>query len=1135
MADKKERKEFKLSSFSIDNRISVLVLILLITLMGIRAYVSIPKEAQPDITIPNILVITLYPGVSPEDVESLVTRKLEDELSGISDVKEMTSTTTEGYSNIMLEFNSGIDMDEALRKVREKVDLAKPDLPTDVDDPIIQEINLSEFPIMQVNISGEYGLEQLKNIAEDLQDQIETIPSVLEVDLSGGIEKEVKVDLNLPKMKYYGLTFSDVVSAIQSENVTIPGGNIDVGTKKFLLRVPGEYSTPKPIEDIVVKAPDDKPIYIRDIGTVSFSPKERETYATLNGSPVVSLSVKKRSGENIIATANAVKKIADGALPNLPPTTSIKITSDQSEEIGSIVNSLENNIISGLFLVIGILLFFLGVRNASFVGVAIPLSMLLSFIIMSALGITMNMVVLFSLILALGMLVDNSIVVVENIYRYLEEGSDTFEAARKGTGEVAGPIISGTATTLAAFAPLLFWPGIVGEFMSYLPLTLIVTLSSSLFVALVINPVLSALFMKLDQDDSSDKPRLTRKGRITLTIFGGIVVIILLLSDLLTWTMLIISGAILWVLHRFILDPLARWWQTRGLKNIISTYEKHLRWSLDHAGRIIGIAVGVLVLSFVLFSMFNNGVVFFPEDIPPRDAYVQVDAPVGTNVNFTKTVVDRLASRVKDVPNNQDIEDVLTTAGSAISSGFSNPGTSSHRGTVVINFRDYRLREGSSTKSIEYMRSNFPKGIAGADITVDRPQAGPPTGKPINLEISGKSMDILKRISDRALHILENNQVYSKLEGLETDLPETQPEIRVRVDREQAALYGLSTRTIGSTIRNAINGAEASKYRSGKDEYDITVRLAKEFRNDLSTLADLNVMAEKGRQIPLSAVADWQLTEGFGGVKHKDSERVITVSADVRSPYQANAVLSEVQDVLRPYLSDIPTSYTARYTGQQEEQQKAQSFLSGAFLIALFLIGFILISQFNSISKPLIVLTSVIMSISGVLYGLLIFRMPFGIIMTGVGMISLAGVVVNNAIVLIDYINILQTRDEMPLYDALVQAGKVRFRPVILTAVTTTLGLVPLAIGFNLDFLELISKPAEFFTHIHQYLYMGGEQAAWWSPMAIVVISGLLFATFLTLILVPVMYLVVEKGRKSSGRFFFGTNQPAILEEESSE
>jgi len=417
-------------------------------------------------------------------------------------------------------------------------------------------------------------------------------------------------------------------------------------------------------------------------------------------------------------------------------------------------------------------------------------------------------------------------------------------------------------------------------------------------------------------------------------------------------------------------------------------------------------------------------------------------------------------------------------------------------------------------------------------VTVERPQAGPPTGKPINLELSGLDMEQLQTLSDRALNILENNPVYAKLEGLESDLPEPRPEVRVHVDRQLAALYGLSTSVIGTTIRQAINGVEASKFRTGKDEFDITVRLAEEYRNNLNTLTNLHIVAEGGRQIPLSAVADWEVTEGFGGIKHKARERVVTVSADVRASYQTNAVLGEVQSILEPFLNELPRGYTATWTGQQEEQAEAQQFLSGAFLIALFLIAFILISEFNSVSKPVIVLTSVIMSISGVLYGLVLFRMPFGIIMTGVGLISLAGVVVNNAIVMIDYIDILRIRDKLPLYDALVEGGRVRFRPVILTAITTTLGLIPLGIGFNLDFLTLIGSPAEFFSNIGQYLYMGGEQAAWWSPMAIAVITGLLFATFLTLLLVPVLYYSIERGRERTSRFFFGTSRPAILESE---
>lgn len=1124
------RKEFGLSSFSIDNRISVLVIIVLVALFGVQSYINIPKESSPDITIPNIMVITTYPGVSPEDMESLVTRKLEDELSGISDVKTMTSTTSEGYSNINMEFNSDVVIEDALQKVREKVDLAKPELPQDAEDPIIQEINFSEFPIMQVNISGEYGLVQLKEIAEDLQDQIETIPSVLEVNLAGGLEREVKVDVNLPKLKYYGITFGDIIAAIQEENVTIPGGTIDVGTKKFLVRVPGEYDTPKPIEDIVIDAPDDQPIYIRDVADVSFGFKDRETYAELDNAPVISLSVIKRSGENILETSGAVKDILDAELPTLPPTTKFEITSDQSDQINSMVSSLENNIISGLLLVVGVLLFFLGVRNASFVGIAIPLSMFTSFIIISMLGMTMNMIVLFSLILALGMLVDNAIVVVENIYRYLEEGYNNFEAAKKGTGEVAVPIISGTLTTLAAFFPLLFWPGITGEFMSYLPLTLIVTLSSSLFIALVINPVICALFMTLENVDDTGKPKMTRKGKMTMAGIFGFIAVLAMLSNFLTWSMLIIFGIILWLSNRYILNPIGTWWQKEGLAKVLEKYESSLRWSLDHSKSVVGIAVLVLISSFVVFGMFNPGIEYFPEDIPPARAYVQVETPIGTNVEFTKSVVDKLQNRVSNIPNNEDVEAVLSTSGSAISSNPMDGGSSSsHRGTVVLNFVDYQQREGTTFDAIEYARSNFSKGIAGADITVEEEQQGPPSGKPVNLEISGEDMETLTRISEDILRILENDPVYSKLDGLETDLPEARPEVRIRVDRQKAAVYGLSTQMIGNTVRQAINGVEASKYRDGKDEYDITVRLDERFREDMSTLQDLTVVDE-GRQIPLSSVATWEVTEGLGGIKHKDQERVITVMADVRSNYNANAVLEEVQQVLQPYIqNEMPDGFSTSWTGQQEDQQEAIDFLSMAFLIALFLISFILISQFNSLFKPFIVMTSVIMSTAGVFYGLAIFQMPFVIIMTGIGVISLAGVVVNNAIVLIDYIDILRNRDKMSLYEALVEGGKIRFRPVVLTAITTTLGLVPLAIGFNLDFIVLTSSPVEFFTNLGEYLYWGGEQAAWWAPMAIAVIVGLLFATVLTLILVPVLYYLFENGRRNVNRFFFDTANPDLI------
>ena len=1090
-----------------------MVLVLLIAVMGIVSYLTIPKESFPSITVPNIFVVTIYPGVSPEDMESLVTRKLEDELGGISEVKTMTSTSSEGYSSINLEFDTNVDIEDALQKVREKVDLAKPELPEDAEEPTVQEINLSEFPIMNVNLSGDYDEVILKEIAEDLQEKIEAIPTVLGVDLTGGLEREVQVNVDLPKLKYYNISFGDIIGAISNENVTIPGGDITVGTKKFLLRVPGQYEDTAPIEDVVVKGENQNPIYVRDVAEVKFGFKERSTYSTLNGSPVITLGVKKRSGENILDTATEVKAILENELPLLPPTTTYTITNDQSKDVVSMVSNLENNIISGLLLVVGVLLFFLGVRNSSFVGISIPMSMFLSFILLSIVGITMNMVVLFSLILALGMLVDNAIVVVENIYRYLEEGYDNFEAAKKGTGEVAVPIITGTFTTIAAFAPMVFWPGITGEFMSYLPKTLIITLGSSLFVGLVINPVICALFMRVDHEENK-KPGLSKTGKYIIGGGVGFVGLILIASSPITWTTLIVLGIILWILNKFVLHPVGQWWQLDGLNKLIDMYEGTIRWALKHWAVVTFFFAPFAFFSAIgLLIIFPVGVEFFPENIPPRDVYVQVEAPVGSDVEFTKSIIDEIRAELPEIiDNTNDVNSVLGTSGAAISSDpGGGGGNSTHLGTVALNFKDFQQRQGDVFAYMEAMRNALSGKIVGAEIAVEKPADGPPTGKPINLEISGPDMEQLTMASNDVLRILEGDSIYIKMDGLESDLPEARPEIKVTVDREKAALYDLNTNTIGYTIRQAINGVEASKFRDGKEEYDIIVRLSDEYRDDMSTLGDLTIFHE-GTQIPLSEVATWEVSDGLGGIKHKESERVITVSADVRAGYQANAVLVETQEVLGEYLEGMPPGYSYSWTGQQQEQDESFDFLGRAFLIAVFLIAFILVSQFNSVVKPLIILSSVIMSTAGVFYGLVFFQMAFGL-MAFLGVISLAGVVVNNAIVLIDYVDILRERDGYGLKESLVQAGKVRFRPVILTAITTTLGLVPLAIGFNFDFIVLVGSPIEFFSNLGDYIYMGGEQAAWWGPMAIAVIVGLLFATALTLILVPVLYFIFERAR----------------------
>ncbi len=1106
-------KEFGLTTFSVAHRTSVVMLFIILSFAGLLAYNNIPKESMPAIEIPIVSISTIYPGVSPADMETLVTRVIEEELNTISEVQEMTSISVEGYSSVTVEFALTADLNEALQKVREKVDLAKPDLPSDAEEPVIAEFNLTEFPIMQVNLAGEYGLVRLKEIGEELQDRIEQLPQVLRVDLRGGLEREVSVDVDLPRLKYHGLAISDVVDAIRNENVNVPGGSIDVGAVSYLVRVDGEFVDPAVIADLVVGTFDGRGVYVRDVASVDFGFAERTSYARLNGNPVVTLDVVKRSGENIIETAQLVNAIIAEMAPLFPPTTQVSITGDQSRDIYQMVSSLENNIISGLILILAVLLFFLGLRTAAFVALAIPASMLVSFVVLSLLGITMNMVVLFSLILALGMLVDNAIVIVENIYRYVEEGWSPPMAARKATGEVAMPVIAATATTLAAFAPLMFWPDVVGEFMRYLPLTLIVTLSSSLFVALVIIPTLCAIFLK--PEGAPSKP-LTRPAK--WAIIGGSVLSFLVVarSNLLTAVLLALTVVGLVVLHRTVLDRLGKAFQTRTMPRIVRRYERTLRWSLDHRLLVMGICAVVFVGSFVLFGRFNHGVEYFPESIPPAQIWVDVEGPVGTRVAVTDGVAERLEAEARQLPGFGDVESMVSTSGSGGGNMMMGGASAGNESRLTLSMLQYRERSGDAFETLATLQERLGREIPGMEVRVEAMQEGPPSGAPVSIEIVGTDPGELKRLSDEALAILRASPVAEKLVGLKSNLDEARPELSVNVNRELASFYGLSTIDVGTAIRGAIQGVEAAKYRTGNDEYDIVVRLAEPYRNVTSALADLVVVAEGGAQIPLSSVAEWDVGEGLGSIRRKDMDRLAAIESEVRTGYNQNEVLAEVQATLADFARDgLPPGYQLRYTGQLEDQQEAQAFLSMAFGIALMLIAFILISQFNSIVKPLIILTSVLMSVVGVLLGLVFFNMPFVIIMTGVGIISLAGIVVNNAIVLIDYIDILRARDAMPRREALVQGGMTRLRPVLLTAITTALGLVPLAIGLNFDFFGL-------YRSLSPDLYWGGEQAAWWSPMAIAVIVGIIFATFLTLIVVPVMYSLVDDIAAFFQRHFVG-------------
>ena len=1103
-------KEFVLTSLAVENRTSVVVLFAFVTIAGLVFYRAIPKESFPEIEIPSIVVNTIYPGVSPSDIESLVTRKIEEELNTISGIRELTSTSVEGYSSVTAEFETSTNMDEALQKVREKVDLARPEIPSDAEEPAIYEFSMTEAPVMQVNIAGGYGLVRLKELGEDLQERIEAIPAVLRVDLRGGLEREVKVEVNLSKLQYYNVSFDDVLSAIRQENVNIPGGSIDVNGVKYLVRVDGEFDDPAVVGDLVVETVGGRPIYVRDVAAVEFGFAERESYARFDEEPVVTLDVVKRSGENIIATAAAVRAEIEALRPAFPPSTVVSITSDMSADIGDMVSSLQNNIISGLILIVGVLLFVLGLRTSIFVAISIPTSMFLSFVVLWFLGVSMNMVVLFSLILALGMLVDNAIVIVENIYRFMEEGWDRRTAAKKATGEVAVPVIAATATTLAAFTPLLFWPGIAGQFMRYLPLTLIVTLSSSLFVALVIVPTLCSLFL---DPESSRSRRLSRRARVLLLCLGGLALVLIGVANPLTAGLFVVTAAGLWLLHAKVLDRIGRVFMARGFPRLVGWYERRLRWALDHRALVLSGSVLALVGTIMIYGRFAAPVEYFPEDIPPATVFVAVEAPVGTSAAVTDGYARRLKAELAGIGGLEDAETVVTTVGSGGAGGNPMEGggpSGPEAGRITVSMTDYQDRKFDVFATLAEMQERVGADLAGAEVRVDKVTEGPPAGPPVNIEISGPDPILLEELANRAVDLIESSPVYSRLVGLESDMDDARPELRVDVDREKASLYGLSTNDVGFVVRGAINGLEAAKYRTGNDEYDIVVRLREEDRAELTDLDQLTAFAE-GVQVPLLSVADWTVGEGYGSIRRKDMDRVATVSAEVAAGYNSNYVLGQVEEVLADFAAELPPGYGMAFTGEQEDQQEAQEFLTTAFMMALMLIALILVTQFNSVVKPLIILSSVIMSTIGVLIGLLVFQMPFVIIMTGVGVISLAGIVVNNAIVLIDYIDLLRTRDGLDRREAVVRGGKTRLRPVLLTALTTALGLVPLAVGLNFDFFGL-------FTSLSPELFWGGEQAAWWGPMAVAVIVGIIFATFLTLVLVPVLYSVVS----DLARFFRG-------------
>lgn len=1090
-----------ISDLSVKNRVSVFVLSIIIAVFGFISYVKLPRESAPDVKIPYVFVSTSYRGVAPGDIETSITIKIEEKLKGVKNVKKIKSKSSEGSSLIVVEFVTGTDIDDAVKWVKDKVDMAKRELPSDLeDDPSVFEVNISEMPILVLAVSGNMGLRELKETAKGIKEDIEGIQGVLEVELAGGREREIHIEVDPDLLAGNGIPFTSLYSSISSENQNVSGGNIAMGDGRYQVRVPGEFKNIEEFNNLIVTVINGSPVYLSDIAMISDSYKDITSNSSFNFKNSVNLYVKKRAGENIIKIVDQTLSMLEDNKAALPQGVTITKIMDRSKEVRMMVDDLENNIYTGLVLVIAVLMFSMGFRNALLVSISIPLSMLLSFIILRAMNITLNMVTLFSLILALGMLVDNAIVIIENIYRFMGQGIPRVRAAMLATSEVAMPVIMSTLTTVVAFLPLLFWPGIMGEFMFYLPATLITTLVSCLFVALIINPVFGSVFMKVKNqvaDNAAiDENKILEAGEKPIQNYGF----------------------------------------------IISTYGFFLKLALNARIAVLLSAVLTLVICFC-FWLYRTGierpVEFFPS-MDPTTCYVNIEPPEGTDMNTLQEVADEIEKRIvsfenipekfrtdlakapvlsdsklkefnkfkkeQGIENEKAVSDLLTIRHvysklTSVTSGGVGGFEQNSPNHIGIQFHDFEGRVESSKDTMDRIRERL-KGIAGVNIFLAENQEGPPTGPPINIEISGDNFEALGMISDKIKEVLKN---IPHVKDIEDDYVKGTPNFEFVVDRKKAGMYGLTVGSIGSVIKTAINGWKVSTYREGNDSYDIVIKMKNAYRRDIDFFKKLFIPTPQFGLVPLADLITVNYTGGFGSINRINNQRVVTVKAKVDTNKIPGATVRTIAEkMLKRY--ELPPGYTVKFTGENQEQDDAQEFLGEAFAIALGFIFFVLVMQFNSISHTLIIMISVLLSLGGVFLGLGISNIPFGIIMTGIGIISLAGVVVNNAIVLIDYINQLIGRG-YELTEAVVFASQTRFRPVLLTAVTTILGLLPMITGVSYDFKRM-------------KLLTSSESIFWWYSMAVVVAYGLAFATVLTLIVVPVLYHIITDAKNRIAKLF---------------
>lgn len=1012
---------------------TVIVGLIAILIAGAMSYVGIPKEAEPDVSFPTIYVSMTHLGISPEDAVRLLVKPMEKELRTLEGLKEMRAEGAESYATVQLECEAGFDPDKAMADVRARVDRARADLPDDTDEPRIQEVNIALLPMMVVNLYGEVPERTLVMLARDLKDRLESISTVLEAEIGGDREEVIEINVDPVRLDTYNLSLEEVFNAVQRNNQLVPAGAVTTGSGRFSIKVPGIIDDLDKLLNLAVKQSGNRVVTVADVASVRRTFKDPEGFARLNGQPTVALEISKRLGANIIETSAAVRAVTEEVRQAWPSSVKVNYSQDKSENVKSDLTDLQNNVLSGVLLVMIVIVGILGLRAGALVGVSIPGSFLLGIMTIGALGLTINMVVLFGLILALGLLVDSTIIVVELADRYQAEGQTRAAAYKHAAQRMAWPVIASTLTTLSAFVPLLFWPGVIGEFMSYLPITLIAVLSASLLMALVFIPNLGAVI-------GGTPPR---------------------------------GGERAWRAG----EPLVGW---------TGRYVSFLQRLLPHAGKVLLLAVALLTTTFATYVVVGKGVEFFPE-VDSDQALVKIRG----RGSLSAHEIDRLVRGVEErLHGIEGIESMYTRT----SINFGRRTDEEVIGQIQLQLEDWQRRPPSD-RILQEVRARV-GDIAGLDIEVQKPQAGPQQGKPVQVELAGPDLAALQQA---AAFLRRGMHEVGGFVDITDSLPNPGLEWRLDVDRTEASRYGADITTIGQAVQLVTQGIKVGEYRAADavDELDIRVRYAEGAR-DLDALSRVRVNTEGG-MTPVANFVKRVPAQKVQTISRIDGNRAVTVEADIEDGLVVATQIERLRQWVDANVAEagLSPALAVSFTGEDEDIREAEDFLGKAFLVSIALIAVILLTQFNSFYQSLLILSAVVFSTVGVLIGLMITGQTFGVVMSGLGVISLAGIVVNNNIVLIDTYNVLRDQG-LHVIDAVLQTGAERMRPVILTTVTTVLGLTPMVMKMNVN---LFSREITF----------GAPSTQYWAQLATAIVGGLIFATLLTLVLTSCLLVLGER------------------------